>query len=268
VPGKGYFIQNVELRQEQKVFLLLNKMSAHKKVFFESFIAALGEHAIVDLFIYNNDFSLYKRSLSERKDEYSYYVVIPYTLEGEERGIELIDAIPRDKLIVLDKNIPGIQGDYAAVYEHFEEDIYVALEKARESLSKYNKIKIVFPHYSYHPFEILKGCRRFCEDYGFQFEEVQDLGNEPIGEGEVYITLMEEDLVTLAERIVSQQLALGRQVGVISYNETPLKRIILNGITTISTDFQQMGKMTAQMVLEHCRQQKAVPFNLELRGSL
>ncbi len=31
-------------------------------------------------------------------------------------------------------------------------------------------------------------------------------------------------------------------LGVISYNETPLKKIILNGITTISTDFQMMER--------------------------
>jgi DNA-binding LacI/PurR family transcriptional regulator len=57
-------------------------------------------------------------------------------------------------------------------------------------------------------------------------------------------------------------------VGVISYNETPLKKIILNGITTISTDFEIMGKKTAELILNQATDHVAVPFHLTLRSSL
>ena len=269
VPGKGYFIQNAEVRPTPKVFLLFNKLSAHKKIIYDAFTSALGEYAAVDFYIYNNDFGLFKKLLTEKKDEdYSHYVIIPHFLEGEEHAAEIINAIPKDKLIVLDKKIPGVQGDYAAVYEHFEEDIYGALEKAREPLSKYHTIKIIFPNYTYHPIEILNGCRRFCQEYAFTCKVVDNIATEPIGEGEVFINLMEEDLVVLIERIISLKLELGRQVGVISYNETPLKKIILNGITTISTDFREMGIMAARMVLDNTRRKQEVPFYLTLRNSL
>jgi len=268
VPGKGYFIQNTEFRQTLKIFLLFNKLSAHKKIIYDAFIAALGEYAVVDFYIYNNDFRLFKRLLSEKKEDYSHYVIIPHFLEGEEHAPEIINAIPSDKLVILDKVIPGIRGEYSAVYENFEEDIYSALEKAREQLSKYHTIKVIFPGYTYHPVEILKGCNRFCQEYAFAFKVVHQISDEPIGEGEVFINLMEEDLVVLIERIVSLKLELGRQVGVISYNETPLKKIILNGITTVSTDFQEMGTMAARMVLDNTKRQEAVPFYLTLRNSL
>jgi DNA-binding transcriptional regulator YhcF (GntR family) len=268
VPGKGYFIQNAEFSQTLKIFLLFNKLSAHKKIIYDAFIAALGDYAVVDFYIYNNDFRLFKRLLSERKEDYSHYVIIPHFLEGEEHAPEIINAIPSDKLIILDKVIPGIRGEYAAVYENFEDDIYSALEKAREPLSKYHTIKVIFPGYTYHPVEILKGCSRFCQEYAFAFKVVQQIADEPIGEGEVFINLMEEDLVVLIERIISLKLELGRQVGVISYNETPLKKIILNGITTISTDFQEMGTMAARLVLDNTKRQEAVPFYLTLRNSL
>jgi DNA-binding LacI/PurR family transcriptional regulator len=79
---------------------------------------------------------------------------------------------------------------------------------------------------------------------------------------------MEEDLVVLIERIISLKLEVGRQVGVISYNETPLKKIILNGITTISTDFREMGIMAARQILGNTHNQEEVPFHLTLRNSL
>ena len=268
VPGKGYFIQNAEFRQTLKIFLLFNKLSAHKKIIYDAFIAALGEYAVVDFYIYNNDFGLFRKLLTDRKEDYSHYVIIPHFLEGEEHAPEIINSIPRDKLVLLDKKIPGITGEFGAVYQSFEEDIYGALDKAREALSKYHTIKVIFPAYTYHPVDILNGCSRFCHEYAFTFKVVQNIAEEPIHEGEVYINLMEEDLVVLIERIISLKLELGRQVGVISYNETPLKKIILNGITTVSTDFQQMGAMAAQLVVDNARRQEAVPFHLTMRNSL
>ena len=56
-------------------------------------------------------------------------------------------------------------------------------------------------------------------------------------------------MVLLIEKIIKTKLEVGKQVGVIAYNETPLKRIILNGISTISTDFLLMGEKAAQLIL-------------------
>lgn len=268
VPGKGYFIQNTDFHQTLRIFLLFNKLSAHKKILYDAFIASLGEYTVVDFYIYNNDFGLFKKLLADRKEEYSHYVVIPHFLEGGERAADIINSLPKDRLLVLDKKIPGITGEYAAVYQNFEQDIYSALERAREPLSKYHTIKIIFPSATYQPVEILQGCSRFCQEYAFAYKVVRSIADEPIGEGEVYINLMEEDLVVLIERIISLKLEVGRQVGVISYNETPLKKIILDGITTISTDFREMGVMAARQILENTHKQEEVPFHLTLRNSL
>src|SRR6201999_1377552 len=107
------------------------------------------------------------------------------------------------------------------------------------------------PEYTYHPREIIEGFTRFCNQYAFTYAVVKKLEKETIEEGSVYITLMENDLVLLIEKILPTGLKVGKQVGVISYNETPLKKIILKGITTISTDFQQMGEMAARQILDH-----------------
>ena len=268
VPGKGYFIQNTDFHQTLKIFLLFNKLSAHKKILYDALIASLGEYAVVDFYIYNNEFGLFKKLLTDRKEDYTHYVIIPHFLEGGERAPDIINSLPKDKLLVLDKKIAGITGEYASVYQNFEKDIYSALEKAREQLGKYHTVKIIFPSYTYHPVEILQGCSRFCQEYAFNYKVVHSIADEPISEGEVFINLMEEDLVVLIERIISLKLAVGHQVGVISYNETPLKKIILNGITTISTDFREMGVMAARQILENTHNQEEVPFYLPLRNSL
>ena len=268
VPGKGYFVKNAELNQKLKIFLLFNKLSFHKKIIYDAFVASLGDLAAIDFYIYNNDFLLFKKLISQQKDSYTHYVIVPHFLDGGENVHEVINTIPKDKLILLDKIVPGITGTYAAVYENFEEDIYNALVQANTKLSKYHTIKIIFPEYTYHPKEILEGFYRYCQQFAFTYKVVRNIENEPIKEGEVYINLMENDLVVLIEKILGTKLKVGKHVGVISYNETPLKKIILNGITTISTDFQMMGEKTAQLILEQSTEHIAIPFYLKMRSSL
>lgn len=269
IPGKGFYISSTDLKQKVKIFLLFNKLSEHKKIIYDSFAQTLGDNASIDFYIYNNDINLFNNYLdNSNQDDYSYYVIIPHFLEDEERAYQRMSEIPKGKLLLLDKKVPGIQGDFSAVYEDFEVDIYSALEQALERLQKYHTLKIIFPNYSYHAKEILKGFNRFCHQYAFTSKVVSDIREESINEGEVFINLMENDLVILIERILALKLEVGRQVGVISYNEIPLKKIILNGITTISTDFEWMGENAARIILENSPKQVAVPFKLTLRASL
>lgn len=268
VPGKGYFIIKTEFDLPLKIFLLFNKLSTHKKIIYDAFAATLGEKATIDFYIYNNDFRLFKKFLENKRDDYTHYIIIPHFVEGGEKAYEIINRIPRGKLLILDKMVTGVEEPVAAVYEDFEHDIYEGLEKALEKLQKYHTIKIVFPTYTYHPKEILQGFHRFCNQYAFECAVINKISAEVIEQGVIYISLMEDDLVVLTEKILDSKLKVGEQVGIISYNETPIKKIILDGITTISTDFAAMGSMAAKLIMEKKSQHFKVPFKLTLRNSL
>jgi DNA-binding transcriptional regulator YhcF (GntR family) len=268
VPGKGYFIKSNETLQRFKVFLLFNKLSTHKKIIYDAIVSGLDNQAAIDFYIYNNDFSLFKKMLENADDDYTHYVIIGHFLDGGETAHEVINKLPKDKLILLDKLVKGVEGEYAAVYENFEHDIFHALELALKPLSKYHTIKITFPEHTYHSKEILKGFSSFCTQYAFNYKVVHDIQNEPMHSGEVYITLMENDVVVLIERLLQTKYKIGEDIGVISYNETPLKKIILNGLTTISTDFQKMGEIVAQIIINNQREHVENPFYLTLRASL
>ncbi|WP_268122451.1 GntR family transcriptional regulator [Roseivirga pacifica] len=268
VPGKGYFIKSADINQQLKVFLLFNKLSPHKKIIYDSIVASLNHRAAIELFIYDNDFSFFKKLLNSKQYGYTHYVIIPHFLEGGENAHEVINTIDKDKLILLDK-LPGeITGEFGAVYENFEKDIFDALKQALPRLSNYETLKIIFPSYSYFPNEILEGFKNFCDTYAFGWKVVNNIAEEKIEKGDVYINLMEDDLVTLIEKTLNTDLTVGKDVGVISYNETPLKRIILDGITTISSDFKSMGEQTAELILNNSKEHVEVPFHLTLRSSL
>ena len=120
VPGKGYFIKSNAVGNKLRVFLLFNKLSEHKKIIYDAFSGALGEQATIDFYIYNNDFSLFKSLLANAKEAYSYYVIITHFNESSENAYEILDTIPKDKLLLLDKLVPDVKGNFAAVYENFE----------------------------------------------------------------------------------------------------------------------------------------------------
>ncbi|WP_026462907.1 GntR family transcriptional regulator [Adhaeribacter aquaticus] len=268
VHGKGYFVKSTQMKQVLKIFLLFNKLSAHKKIIYDAFVTALGENVAIDFYIYNNNFNLFKKLILQKQEEYSHYVIIPHFTEGGENAHDIINTIPKEKLILLDKVMPGVAGEYGAVFENFSKDIYGALEQAKERLGQYHTLNIIVPENSYYPQDIVKGFIDFCQEYAFNYQVIHDISSEVIQEGNVYINLMEDDLTCLLEQIISLKLEVGKQVGVISYNETALKKFILNGITTISTDFKEMGLRAAELILNKSKEHIEVPFYLNLRKSL
>lgn len=269
VPGKGFYVAEIKPKRRFKVLLLFNKLSTHKKIIYDAFIESLDADVYVDFYVYNNSFMLFKRLLTEKQlAQYSHFVIIPHFINGHEFNMEIINTLPKEKLILMDKLVPQVTGNYGAVYEDFEQDIFNALQKALNELSRYKTLKIVFPQKSYFPNEILGGFLNFAREYAFSHGIVTDILEEEINPGDVFIVLMEDDLVLLLERIVTMNLKIGKDVGVISYNETPIKKILLNGITTISTDFSFMGSAAAKMLTEGPMEKIAVPFKYTKRNSL
>ncbi len=267
-PGKGYFIANTRLADGLKIFLLFNKLSQHKEKIYDNFIQTLGKDVIIDFYVYNNDYEVFSKILNEQKSNYDHYVIIPHFDDNADGYKPLLEQIPKEKLVVVGKKIEGLSGNYAAVYENFEEDIYRALSKAMVPLSKYHTLKLIFKENNSFPKEIVKGFENFCSNFAFNFKIVENVDDEEINEGEVYINVVEDDLFKVLDKIIKLNLCVGEQVGVISYNETPLKKFIMNGLTTISTDFAKMGVTAANFILNPSKTHNENPFDLILRGSL
>jgi len=78
----------------------------------------------------------------------------------------------------------------------------------------------------------------------------------------------DRDLVYLLKQSEKQGLLPGKDVGIISYNDTPLKEILVGGITTLSTDFNLMGKTMASLLNTKSIETIENPWKLIIRKSL
>jgi len=268
VAGKGFFILSTCFERPVKILLLFNKLSIHKKMIYDAFAETLGDEAAIDFYIYNNSYRQFERLIEAKAEHYDKCVIIPHFTEKEALGYDLIDALPKDKLILMDKLAEGIEGKFGAVYEDFESDIFNALTQLKERLERYSVLKIIFPKNAYYSKSILTGFVKFCKQYGFQHQILDCLEEEKVEKHAAYINLVEDDLVILIEKAMQDKLVIGQDVGIVSYNETPIKKIILDGITTISSDFKMMGEKTAELILNNSVAHIPIPFKVTLRNSL
>ena len=270
VPGKGYYIKKDDLVLKAKVFLLFNKLSAHKKIIYDAFARELGDHATIDFFIYENNYRHFKNLIQSSKSrDYTHYAIICHFEEGGDDLINFIrENIPLEKLVILDKRIEALGTQAGSVYQDFEKNIYSALIELNPHLKKYNKLNLLLSKRTYHPNEIKKGFIKFCGQYAYDFKIVEAIHKEVIENNTAYINIMENDLVTLIKKIKETNFVLGKDVGIISYNDTPLKEILLDGITVISTNFEQLGKKAAELILNKQKSQSENPFYVIPRKSL
>jgi len=267
IPGKGNYIADKK-DTKLKVLLLFNKLSSYKKNVYYAFVETLGKKAKVDLQIYHYDSDLFREIVEESLGKYHYFVVMPYFLRrGKEiDGAELLKLIPEDELILLDKDIPSLGDKHGAVYQDFDQDIYQALESDFKLLEKYHTVTLVFPPEKNYQKDISKGIARFSFDYDKDFVEVASLAEVEPQAKSLYITLSEADLADLINKIKKTSLVVGKDVGIISFNDTVLKGLL--NISVVTTDFEKMGSTAANFILKKQTQQIRNPFHLLKRGSL
>ncbi len=268
VHGKGTYIAKTKLESKLNVLFFVNKLSPYKMMVYNSFLKEMGDTCHVDLHSYHCDETLFLELMKKYKNDYDYYVIVPHFRTENlsytsftSKVREVINEIPKDSLVLLDSNSYQIEGDFIEVFQDFENDIFTALKKGKEKIDKYDKLTLVYPKASFYPYprEILNGFRKYCANYNFNFEVLEEVSNDFVLEKKnLYITIEDDDLVRIMHQIKESNFKLGKDVGVISYNDTPLKQIL--GITVISTDFDDMGIQAAKMITENKKEKAKAPF--------
>lgn len=263
IPGKGYYIKSTEVHIKQKIFLLFDELNIFKEDLYNSFLKNIGNDVQVDLFFHHFNFQFFQKIISENNGNYTKYIIMPTAFEG---AATVIKTLPVNDVYILDQTNSELS-DYPSIHQNFVKNIYDGLLEGKYKLDKYQKLIIIFPGFR-EPLGMKTGFLKFCHDFGFDQEVMPEYNNKTIRQGEVYITPNDRDLVKVIEKAKSQNLVIGKDYGIVSYNETPLKKIVENGITTISTDFEQMGKILAEMILKGKKEQIENKCHLILRSSL
>ena len=262
-PGKGYYIISTEIHQEENIFVLFDELNSFKEDLYNSLITNFKGKAIVDIYFHHFNYKVFKNLVAESIGNYTSYVIMPATFDNTSH---LLSKLPKDKVFILDRLKPDLK-TYTALYQDFENDFCDALNDGLELLRKYRKLIFVNTG-GKEPAERVKGFERFCNTHGFNFQVVKSLEGVRPELYEAYFVISDRDLVEMVKLAKEHKYKLGRKFGIVSFNDTMLKQVVAGGITTISTDFVEMGKTLADMVLNKRSGQIKNPSRLILRNSL
>lgn len=262
-PGKGYYIKSESFTTEQRIFLLFDELNSFKEDLYNSFKDAMGNFAAIDIFFHYFNPEVFKKLIEENNGDYSKYIIMPTILKEAHTYIKLL---PPNDVYILDQTNKFLV-DYPSIHQNFVKDMYKALETGKENLLKYNKLVLLFPDFKQPP-DMEAGFRKFCKEHKFTHEVITDMADFTPTRGEAYIIPNDRDLVTVIEGAKTNKLIIGTDIGIISYNDTPLKKVVADGITTITTDFKAMGTMMAEMILKQEKKQIENKSMLIKRGSL
>ena len=271
VKGKGYYVSKAPLSTQTHVLFLINKLRSYKLRIYNAFVNSMGSNAQVDMNVYHCDPAILLNILEENMGAYDYYVLMPHFKNKElahqnsnKEVVEALRKIPADRLVIMDNYMPELKGSVASIYQDFKNDIYEALKEGLPRLRKYEKLILTYPQVLHpYPLEILQGFQQYCQDYSFDHEILEIIYPDmDLQAKDAFITIEEMDLV---KQIRDQGFTLGKDIGVTSYNDTPLKDLL--DITVVSTDFKAMGETAAYMIQKNKKEVVKNVFSFINRGS-
>lgn len=264
-PGKGYYIAATEVKPDHKIFLLFDELNAFKEVLYNSFKALMEDKGTIEIFFHHHNTRVFETLIRESIGSYTSYVVMPIPNQST---TPLLKEIPEDRLYILDISKDTLGQQYPSVCQDFEKDVYQSLHSGLELIRKYRELVLVFPDVIANPKEIIAGFKAFCKDNEVNYQIINSLSEKELVEKDAYLVIDDNDLVNLILQARALNLKPGQDFGIISYNDTPLKKVVGEGITTISTDFAAMGRSMAEMILSKKHQQIHNPSTLIKRASL
>ena len=260
VPNKGYYVA----KEIRRVFLLLDTFKAYKEVMYHTFTSSLPDNYIVDVQFHNYNAAIFQKLVEDSVGQYSNYVIMPF---NDDKVKLSLSKIPNDNLLIIDWNTFDTNTNNV-IFQDFGKAFEISLTEALPHLKKYNTLNLVYPFYTNHPKATRDYFNSFCNEHNFESTTITGKNNFELQKNALYICVSERSLGYILSECNSKNIVIGEELGLISYNETPMKKFIQNGISVISTDFELMGKRAAEFVLGEENIQQIIPTKFIKRQSI
>ncbi len=259
-PTKGYYVNG----SVNKVFMLLDTFSPFKDVLYNSFAARLPKGYTIDLLFHHYNLRVFESVINDSLGRYNMYVVMNF---DNGKISETLRKIDPGKLLILDWG-KYKEENYSYVCQDFDHTLYDCLTAGLPQIRKYDRLVMYLPDSSPHPRSSIRYFKRFCKDHGIECEVTTHINESDVRRGTAYLVVPQKELIEMVKFCRRRKFKLGRDVGLIAYNDMPMYEIIEKGITTISADFERMGRMAAEFVAAKQKVREIVPTRLIVRGTL
>lgn len=259
VPQKGYYVAGQELR----VFMLMDDFSSFKADLYRAFCDKLPKNAMVDLYFHHHNIKTFETLIRDNVGCYQNFIVMSF---DHPEIVNLLALIPPGQLLVLDM-IQHVSGSQSYLGQDFEQGIMDALKSIAERVKHYKKIVFVKQKEDPHPDATMVGIDKFCRTNRMDFIFSHELKRENICRGTLFIVVRDDIVVDIIQQCDAQGLKIGDEVGLLAFNDSPLRSVTNPPVSSLSVDFNAMGEAAAQYVLRRQSIQKTMPLRVVLRQS-
>jgi DNA-binding transcriptional regulator YhcF (GntR family) len=261
---KGYFVANGNTGQIAKVALLMYLMDSFQEQFYRNFRDELGHKVQIDIFFHHGNIAIFETILNIIKGKYSMYVISPIP---HPRTKELLSDIPRARFIMFDR-LEQLDGEFNYVCQEFEKASYQAFAELSDNIRRFDEIIFFHAKDSLDPIEIIRSYKKFAKNFNIKATIKPHYEPGSVCKGKVYFSLNNSELWEILNDCKAAKLKPGKDIGILSHNDEPVKKLVADGITTYSTDFGLMGVRVAQAILKREAIREIIPTVLLKRKSL
>ncbi|MDP4276539.1 MAG: GntR family transcriptional regulator [Bacteroidota bacterium] len=260
-PTKGYYVSS----SVNNIMVLLDIFSPYKNDLYNALTRNVGPNNRLDLYFHHYNEEHFNNVIRDSIGKYNKYLVMNFKNDNYSDVLNLID---KSRILLLDFGKFDKSG-FAYVCQGFDTTLYDCLKAGQDLFLKYSTFKFIFPLSSEHPRGGIKYFFKFCEENHLKSELIErSVRESDLVKGDVYLIASHADLIEAVKICRNKGLRLGKDVGIVTFNDAPMLEVIENGISAISTDFKQMGIQAARFINNNEPVQLYIPTKLIVRGSL
>ncbi len=261
--GKEFYIVSAKPVSAPRALVLLDELSMYKQRLVGGLREGLGEGAELSVLCHSNNLDTLKTLVNSYADKYESLALIPaHDIPGT---LSFLKERGQGGALLLDRFSPEGEGAFPAVYQDFELGVAEALESGLGRLRRYKRLRLLPRGSSHIMKEIARGFESFAARHSFDWA----VRSKPEPEkGDAWLVIDDEDLVKFIKRARAEGLSIGSAIGLVSYNDTPLKEIIESGVSVVTTDFRAMGLQAGELIRGGESKCVRIKTELILRGTL
>ena len=270
--GKGYFVRDSFITGTESIMVFMDKMSQHQQDIMDGFIATVGTKADITIRMHYQNPQWFDQALDNSLDRYDWYILFPHFPQDPEtqRTINsLIRKIPSQKLLLMDHLPAGSPKDSGACYQSIENDVPTALESVIDDIRSFSRLRYISLSVSLYGDLVAETIREFGKKNSVSVDILKEIP-QTIEKGDLFFvsgSRLDRKLSELLKLIYSSSLIPGKDVGLICYNDFPLNEFIFGGLTTLSVNFMEIGKIAGNMVLSGKLSKVRCPASLIRRNT-
>lgn len=262
---KGYFVISCETNITKRMALLLYAFQSFQEEFYNTFRKEMGKRFQIDVFFHHNNLSIFETLLGNIKNKYGMYVIAPIQ---QSNVVPLLSEINPKKLLIVDRFLE-VGPSFSYIAQEFEQPVYNSLTQLLPEIKGYSKTVLIFDAVADRsPACIQFAFERFVQENSLIGEVKKEYVPGSLEKDTLYYVPNDSTLWHVLSGCVEKGYEIGSDVGILSQDDNVAKGIVFGGITTISTDFNEMAKKAACHIKEGKQTQMIIPTKLIKRKSL